>query len=171
MALALADGSKQVKADPVPEAHCDILKHWALCIWTGWFSASLCNSVLSSVRGRLGKTRQPWAQAKGPCAGFLLSLQRIGWIMADAANLVTDTGRKLACDLDPHEVIAQERVVAVRQWRDMALAKKHLELQAIAQASGPRLDLVYKVLNDGRETDEWNAQARCGLASAVAGRR
>jgi hypothetical protein len=167
VALMIMDGSKTAKADPAFAAHMDVALHWAQAIWNKWLPVQSLQTSLDYARSRVAGSLRPWSMVTGPAAALILTLERVDWVVHDATNITTDTGRDIELGTDPPIVVARLMEAAVRRWRWRNVAEAHPSLKK----HGCTFDPVLKLLNSKRTDDGWNVVLRASLGSIVPNRQ
>ena len=96
---------------------------------------------------------------------MVCSLDRLGWKVVDATNLVTDEGRAIDLCVTPPVVVKRKIEDAVRRWRWRNVARSHPSLQ-----EGCNFEPIFKLLGSKKNDSDWNAPLRGMLRSVVTNR-
>ena len=170
LALALADGRANGRADPAHEAHLLPIGLWAEAVWHSWLPRPSLHKIIE-VRGvALATARSLWRHVRGPGSAMIASAWRLGWTVADATHLCTDEGRELVLTLDPPVVVRAEVMASVRRWRDRLVFSKYKHLGQFDESHGLHLKPLWKALRPSH-VPSWNEAHQAGLRSAFADRQ
>ena len=165
LALVLADGGPAGKADPAFDAHGLPIGDWSMAVWESWEAVNLMQKVITKAKLVMRDAKNRWAKSKGPGAAYLLTCQRLGWVVVDATLVRTDLDELLDLRLDPPAVVLQRCDDAVRRWRWKRIELSCPKLAAEGSGRGPLMEPLWRLLKSKSETDEWNHHHRGGLRS------
>jgi len=90
LALVLADGGPAGEADPAFDAHGLPIGDWSMAVWESWEAVNLMQKVITKAKLVMRDAKNRWAKSKGPGAAYLLTCQRLGWVVVDATLVRTD---------------------------------------------------------------------------------
>ena len=117
LALLAMDGSAGT-LDPGFEAHVEPTKHWALAVWERWQPREQLVTAFANAATKLASAvGSPWSMVHGPTTAVITTLERLGWQMPSATEMITDMGHSLDLTLDPPIAIVNECKDSVRRWR------------------------------------------------------
>ena len=183
--FAILDSSGRT-TDPAYAAHEAPVRSWCFALWQAWvplpsmlalFSATLCR--LQRLRAGGGSL---WSAAAGPAAGFILTLQRLGWQCRTARLVVDDEGTEWdLLLLSPALVVGAVRR-SVTRWRARRVAAglpalvSDLPDVPLPTGAEARMHLVTRpvgqLLGRGRpprSVPQWTPACRSQLLSAATG--
>jgi len=109
MALVIADGGPNGRADPAYDARSLPLGEWAMAVWENWKPISSMQLVIDDAKQRIEKTRNKWAVCYGPGAALVMTCKRIEWTILSATRFITDLGQHLDLQVDPPVVVIRHR--------------------------------------------------------------
>ena len=169
LALMLADGSPNGKADPAYDAHLDPIVHWSQAVWYEWLPRPMLSRMIGDAVCRLADAVRTWAVVTGPASAAVATASRLRWTMQDAITIVTDTGRTLKLHLDPPVVIAKEVCSAVRRWRWSRIEEAIPSLAFGVMGRGAAMEAIWKILVV-KPKSRWAHELRGALRPAIVGR-
>ena len=91
LALIMADGSADGKADPAYDAHIMPIGMWADAVWGQWLPIPSLDKDISFIKAKFNAVKSTWQHVKGPAAATVASARRLGWEVSSAVKFVTDT--------------------------------------------------------------------------------
>jgi hypothetical protein len=144
---------------------------WALAAWERWEPEKAVQRMVSHSLVKLSSAKSPWHKCYGPAAAYILTCWRLQWVVLDAFTVVTDQGRVLHLRLDPPAVVNKECMLAVQRWRWRRIEKVMPQLAANGSGRGATMEPLWQLLNSKVCNDDWNADLRGCLKSAIAGRQ
>ena len=115
LALMMADGKANGRADPAYDAHATPIGQWAMAVWESWEYIGNLNRMIDHAKTNLDEAVNKWAVVRGPAATLVQTCARIGWQVVSATKLVTDIGEELALQLDPPIVVMNKCFEAVQR--------------------------------------------------------
>ena len=171
LALIIADGPRQGRADPAHDAHCMPIFAWAQAVWNAWLPRNVLERLADTAITTLSAARSIWQNVKGPAAATVASAWRLEWTVHSANQFTTDQGRLLNLDLDPPVVIKRECYLAVRRWRERAIFDKFPHLGPFAASHGLHTAPLWRAMRGKGILHDWGAAQKGSLLSAFAGRQ
>ena len=174
--------------DPAFEAHVGPLKHWALAVWEKWQPIKHMQEVFSGAALKLAEAKgSVWSRVHGPTTALIASIERIGWHMPSATDMVSDEGQIFDLLLDPPVAIVNACKDSVRKWRIRAAGNILPGLIPVVPDVGPPIpspaDRLIMALGGvsallkgkpcrksaGPVAKEWHPRAKGSLTSAITG--
>jgi hypothetical protein len=171
--------------DPAFEAHAAPLLCWALAHWCCWFSPQQLALAFQEASLKLTRCKGSWWSAvAGPTTALVATVQRLGWTMPSAAEVIDDLGISWRFGIDSPGAIATACRDSVRRWRVTrigallpGLIPESCDIGApvcpggtvlvdFASVSGP---LTKGTGAAARKTDTWDPAWRHSLVSAASG--
>ena len=105
LTLILAGGCRHGMADP------------AVAAWYCWLQRDALQALIGHALQRIVGTESPWAWVTGPAAAFVASARRLGWVVRDAAQVLTDQGVLLDFTRDSPAFVQGQVSKSVWRWR------------------------------------------------------
>ena len=124
-------------------------------------------ACIDYAKARLANATSPWSKVTGPAAALICTLDRVGWKVASATKLITETGRVLDLQIDPPVIIGRLMEAAVRKWRWSNVSATHPSIGN----NGANFDPIYKLLASKRNDEGWNPRLRGALRSVIPNRQ
>jgi len=171
MALVIADGGPNGRADPAYDAHSLPLGEWAMAVWAYWKPISSMQLVIDDAKQRIEKTRNKWAVCYGPGAALVMTCKRIEWTILSATRFITDLGQHLDLQVDPPVVVIRQCFQAVQRWRWKRLERVHPQLASKGSGRGPFMEPIWNLLKSKTASRNWTEAHKGCLKSAAAGRQ
>ena len=82
-------------ADPAFAAHQAPIAMWAEAVWYCWLQRDALQALVGHALQRILGTESPWSRVTGPATAFVASARRLGWVVRDALQALTDQGALL----------------------------------------------------------------------------
>ena len=101
MALVLAGWSAKGKADPAFPAHGMPIGGWAAAVWNNVFPHQSLEKLIATAKKKVEGAIRPWSVCYGGAAAYIATCLRLSWRVVDAAEVITDPGKKHDLSLDP----------------------------------------------------------------------
>ena len=171
--------------DPAFEAHAAPLLCWGLAHWCRWFSTDQLALAFQEASLKLSRCKGSWwSSVAGPTTALVATVQRLGWTMPSAAEVVDDQGISWMFGIDSPGAIATACRDSVRRWRLSrigdclpGLIPKACDMSGLgspddtvlidfASVSGP---LAKGIGAAARKTDTWDPAWRHSFISAASG--
>ena len=89
LALVIADGSKNGRADPAYDAHSLPIGEWSMALWEGWCPVISLQRIINDAVERIAKAKNKWSVCYGPGAALVMTCKRMGWTIVSATHLIT----------------------------------------------------------------------------------
>jgi len=180
--LMTLDGD-QGTLDPAFEAHGSPIKHWAVAWWGHWTAPDNLRQAFADVARRCAGNAPKWQQVAGPTAALAASLDRIGWTMPSAHEVIDDLGAAWDFRKDLPAAILTAAKGAVRRWRLNRVGELLPKLiPATCDVGDPLCEstvlvsfgsvtepIVNRRGNRGKKSADWEPTHRGDLVSAMSG--
>ena len=168
--LALADGKTLGSADPAFEGHVGVVHFWSLAIWENWAPPTLLQANITDAMRRLDRARNMWNVVFGPAAACVATLNRLGWSILSAWEVIADDGENIDMRVQSPEYVKQAVTQSVARWRWRRVEKAFPSLRCAVSGDGPAWRPILKALNC-KDTDSWGQTHKGAFRSLVAGRQ
>ena len=171
-ALMMADGSRKGRADPAFETHEAPIAQWAMAAWEHRLPHPALLSMVAEAKVKLTTAKRMWAMVvSGPAAAMVATAARLGWVVQDAFNLVTDLGEPLKLLEDSPKTVRLAVREAVKRWRWRNVEHSLPELAKAEGGRGAMMNPIWRLLASKRSDDAWNPLLRGSLKSVIAGKQ
>ena len=162
IALVVADGSSEGRADPAFDAHMMPIGEWAMACWENWITDGAMDVIVGAAKEMVAAARNQWARACGPGVAMVMSCMRLGWEVITARHLVTHDGEHLHLKLDPPAVVLQKVIEAVKRWRWLRIEQSCPQLAANGAGRGALMEPIWQLLNSKAADENWKESTRRG---------
>ena len=170
LTLILADGGHQGRADPSFAAHQDPIGMWAEAVWCGWLPRPDLQALASNALHRILGRDCPWRHVTGPATAFVASARRLGWVVRDAVQVLTDQRLLLDLTRDSPAFVRKQVVQAVQRWRWQKVEERVPALQSAAGGLGAHIRPIWQLLQ-ARPCKHWGYREKGALRSTFTNRQ
>ena len=97
---------------------------WATAWWDKWFTPDVLQQAFAEASIKVAcSDKSWWGRTAGPVAAFVATMNRIGWVLPSAREIIDDNGTSWFFDLDSPAAVGKACQDAVRRWRLDRLGK------------------------------------------------
>lgn len=170
LTLIMADGGGHGVADPAFAAHQAPITMWAEAVWCSWLPREALQALAGYALQRILGIESPWSRVAGPATAFVASARRLGWVVRDAVQVLTDRGLHVDFRRDSPAFVRNQVSESVRRWRWQNVESRIPSLIRGVGGFGAHLQPIFRLLQ-GKQSEQWGPSQKGALRSTLSNRQ